>query len=291
MPELPEVQTIVNDFKKYTKGERIVKFWSEWENGLKKPIKELVRIIAGSVIINAWRAGKHIVIALNNNHSIVIHLKMTGHLLFKEDNKKINKNFEDRVNQYIRHRFTFASGNVLEFSDLRKFGWIDVIPSSSVNELKSIKKLGVDAMKIKETGFRELVKNGKETKVGVFLLKQEVISGIGNIYRSEILFDSEIHPERRLSSLSKKEIESVFKSMRRILAKAIKLRGTSDSDYRDMSGKAGRFQEVLKVYRKEGDACVRCGELIKRMKIGQRSVFYCDYCQKSALQCRILKGG
>ena len=129
--------------------------------------------------------------------------------------------------------------------------------------------------------FNQLLDAKPKMLIGIFLLDQSIISGIGNIYRSEILFSAGILPERKNESLKKDERKKIFLATKRILKLAIKMRGTSDSDYRDSDGAPGHFQKILKVYRKDKLPCsAKCGEKILRKKMAQRSVFFCEKCQK-----------
>jgi formamidopyrimidine-DNA glycosylase len=294
MPELPEVQTIVDDLNRKIQGDIIAGFWSDWPKAIKGVnLKKFEAEINGKKILKAWRIGKNMFIDLSGGKTIYIHLKMTGHLLIRtqdtKNKKQKNKNyFNDRVNQYIHHIWKLKSGKTLEFSDLRKFAKIVLIDTDKVMELPEIKKLGVDAMSKEFTlgKFEEILEKRKSKKIGLVLMEQELIAGIGNIYRSEILFDAGIHPERLVGDLKKVEVKNIYTSILRILRKAIKMRGTSDSDYRDTSGAPGNFHKILKVYRKDGEmcSCVRkkkkCDTIVKRIKIGQRSVFFCPKCQK-----------
>ncbi|MBL7057737.1 DNA-formamidopyrimidine glycosylase [Patescibacteria group bacterium] len=279
MPELPEVQTIVNDLNQNIKGETISRFWSDWNKGIKISLSKFKKKNKNAKIVDAARIGKHIIIHLDNNYSIIIHLKMTGHLLYKRKNLD-SPIFQERVNNYVHHIFYFISGNTLEFSDLRKFGWLNLVPTKNVNEQKSIKKLGIDALLLTSIKFKNLINKYHKAKIGIFLLNQDIISGIGNIYRSEILFDARINPKKLNSKLSNVEVENILISTKKILKKAIKLRGTTDSDYRDTKGESGKFQTQLKVYRKENQPCVACAKIITKEKLAQRSVFYCQSCQK-----------
>lgn len=302
MPELPEVQTIVNDLNRKIVGEKIADFESEWKKNVRPSFIKFRKEIIGAKVVGVRRIGKQIIIDLNppatarhkragNDKSVLIHLKMSGHLLYKEltaDSKQpkvkpIKESyFDERVNQYIRHKFIFESGNVLDFSDLRKFGWLGVVKTKDVENTKEIQKLGIDALDPSFTlkMFEEILNKKQKSIIGVLLLDQSLIAGIGNIYRSEILFDSFVLPKRKVSSLSKQEIKRIFNSIKNILKKAVKMRGTSDSDYRDTEGKMGGFQKVLMVYNREGELCKLCNNKIIREKIGQRSIFYCPVCQK-----------
>ena len=170
----------------------------------------------------------------------------------------------------------------LEFSDVRKFAKIVLDDTKKINALPEIKKLGVDAMNKNFTfkKFEEILEKRKSRAVGLVLMEQELISGIGNIYRSEILFAAGIPPQKIVEKLSRNERIKLYRAILIVLKKAIKMRGTSDSDYRDTNGAPGNFQKVLKVYRKTGKKCPKCATIIKKSTLGQRSVFYCPKCQK-----------
>ncbi len=128
--------------------------------------------------------------------------------------------------------------------------------------------------------FNELLNKKQGNKIRDVLMDQNLISGIGNIYASEILFEAGILPTKHIRDLNDKDIEKIYRAIKKVLNKAIKLRGTSDSDYRDTSGAPGNFQKVLNVYRRERQKCRECGIMIKRVRMGQRSVFYCPTCQR-----------
>jgi len=320
MPELPEVETIVSDLNKKIKGHIVADFWSDWPKAIKgKSLEVFRKEIKGRKILGTRRLGKNIFIDLSGNKTLYIHLKMTGHLLikFKIQNSKSQTNsirqpadkipnskldyFSDRVNQYVHHIWKLkakseklkAKEKTLEFSDVRKFAKIVLDDTEKINNLPEIKKLGVDAMSPQFTlkKFKEILKPhprpllNKERgivnrSIGIVLMEQELIAGIGNIYRSEILFESGIFPQRKIKSLKNEEKKKIYKNIIKVLKKAIKMRGTSDSDYRDTSGAPGNFQKVMKVYRHTGKKCGKCDTIIKRIILGQRSAFYCPRCQK-----------
>lgn len=296
MPELPEVQTIISDLNKKIKDDVIVDFWSDWKKSVKMPFDKFEKEIKNRKILNAKRIGKNILINLSGGKTIYIHLKMTGHLLIKSkiqnsksqinpksklQNSKQHDYFSDKVNQYIHHIFYLKSGRTLEFSDLRKFGKIILFDLDKIGAAKEIKDLGIDAMSESFT-FEKLgeILDGKKTKIKLLLMDQGKIAGIGNIYASEILFEAGILPGRPADKIDKDERKKLYKSIKNVLNRAVELRGTSDSDYRDTSGAPGKFQEVLKVYRRTGKKCQHCGTMVQREKIGQRGTFYCPKCQK-----------
>lgn len=286
MPELPEVQTIVNDLNKKIIGHKVVGFWSDTPKAIRNmSVEKFRQEVVGRKILGAHRTGKNIFIDLSGGKTLYIHLKMTGHLLVKGGKmKKKDDFFNEKVNQYIRHRWTLDKGVTVDFSDLRKFAKIVLLDTSNFREYKDIQGLGIDAMSVAFTKskFRQILEKRKNMPIGVLLMEQNIIAGIGNIYRAEILFEAGVSPFKKISALSQKEIDAIFKQIRAVLKKAIKFRGTSDSDYRDTDGAPGGFQEVLKVYNREGQPCKRkgCPGVVIRNKIKQRSVFHCEKCQK-----------
>jgi formamidopyrimidine-DNA glycosylase len=297
MPELPEVQTIISDLNKKIKGDTITYFWSDWGKAIKgKSIEKFTQEIKGRKILGARRIGKNIFIDLSGGKTLYVHLKMTGHLLVKRATTNLqpttNNYFDDRVNQYIHHIWKLKSANcrpltvncqkTLEFSDVRKFAKIVLDDTDKINNLPEIKKLGVDAMSPRFTlnKFKELLSRRQNKAIGLVLMEQELIAGIGNIYRSEILFEAGIAPTKTIKNLKESEIKKIYQAVKIVLQKAIKMRGTSDSDYRDTSGAPGKFQKVMKVYRRTGKKCQKCDTILKRITLGQRSAFLCSKCQK-----------
>jgi len=220
---------------------------------------------------------------------MIVHLKMTGHLLIK--NKKLSLKekqfFDERVNQYIRHFWVLKKGTKelrMEFSDLRKFGKIRLLKGDDLENDKELERLGIEPLSsdFDLERLNKILDKKKNSNLRNVLMDQSLISGIGNIYASEILFRAKISPLRKAGKLSGNERKNLYLAIRKILQKAIQERGTSDSDYRDTSGVSGGFQKFLKVYNREKKPCLRkgCQGVIKRKKINQRSAFWCPQCQK-----------
>ena len=295
MPELPEVQTIVSDLNKKVIGRRVSGVWFDTPKMIKKPIpKEFGKQIEGLKISRVERRGKNILIYLSNAPRmkiLLIHQKMTGHLLYGkwsmrkrpheyEIKSLIKGPLEEKVNGYIHLVFYLDNGWQLALSDLRKFAKVIFGPREEVHNLPELKKLGPDALakSFSVSQFISLVSSQKR-KVKQVLMDQNVIAGIGNIYADEILWLAKIHPLRKANQLKANELRSSYLSMRQILKKALKLRGTSISDFRDTAGEAGGYGNIRLAYGREGEACCRCKTAIKRIKIGGRSSSYCPKCQ------------
>ena len=282
MPELPEVQTVVTQLGQTVVGKKIADFWSGWPKKVMPSCKDFRQGILDASIVSTHRHGKHIEMVLDNGYSIVAHLKMTGHFLYKTPQTKNNPTFtEDKVNSYIHHIITFTDKTTLEFSDMRKFGWLALVSTSKVQALAGIASLGVDALspQFNTKSFVSLLATRKHKKIGPLLLEQERIAGIGNIYRSEALFLASILPTRRVEDITPEELSRLVVAIKKVLREAVKLQGTTDGDFRDLLGQPGKFKRALNVYRRTGEPCKKCGTIILRDKMLQRSIFYCTTCQ------------
>ena len=292
MPELPEVQTIVNDLDRKIKGLTIADVWTDWPKYFKRSIggwETFRKIVKGKKIKKIRRIGKNIIFDLSHDKEILIHQKLTGHLLVGhwqiKNNLPISTEkglFAEKVNNYIHAIFWLNKNKMMGFSDLRKFGKILVTDKRDFDNLKDLKDIGPDPLtpKFGFNEFKSLISK-KRGPIKKILMDQNVVSGIGNIYSDEILFVAKIHPLKKTEELGDKELKAIFEAAKKILKKAIKLRGTSTSDYRDTAGKVGYYDKVRLVYRREGEKCPRnCGAAIQRLKINGRSAHFCPYCQK-----------
>lgn len=293
MPELPEVQTIVNDLNKKVRGLTITDVWTDWPKYFKRSsggFEGFEKVVKNKKIEKVWRVGKNIIFGMHGNKDMLIHQKMTGHILvgkwkFRDKKWVVSEKglLAEKVNGYIHAMFWLSSGAMMALSDLRKFAKILLFNDGDLKNLEDVKNIGPDLLmpSFKFGEFKSLItkKRGVIKKV---LMDQSIISGIGNIYADEILFAVKVHPLKRAENLSDEELKLIFNASKNILKKAIKLRGTSTSDFRDTSGKAGSFGAVLKVYQREGKKCPRnCDGIIKRIKIGGRSAHFCPICQRS----------
>lgn len=290
MPELPEVQTIVNDLNKKIKGKKIIDVWTEWPKSFGRSpggFDAFKKIVKDKITKKIWRIGKNIIFDLSDGKEMLIHQKMTGHLLIGKWQLKNGEwqatergPLTERVNDYIRTMF-FLSGTMMAFSDLRKFGKLLVVDKKNFTNLEDVKNIGPDPLvpRFKADKFISLIRK-KRGLIKKILMNQSVVSGIGNIYADEILFIARIHPLQKVEKLGDKDLKNIFNAAKSILKKAIKLRGTSTSDFRDTAGKPGRYGDTRLVYQREGEKCPRCGTKISRIKLGSRSAHFCPICQK-----------
>ncbi len=264
MPELPEVQTIVTGLLEKVLGKQISEILEYREN----TVIWHVECAEFGKIISIDRRGKYIIFHLANGLKLVVHLRMTGKLIYEENLAKSSS--------HTRAEIIFEDDTKLIFDDVRTFGKIEVMLESAKN--LSISKLGVEPLE-PQFNYEYLEDKIKRrvTPIKNILLDQTVIAGIGNIYASEILFRAKIDPSKKGSNLSNEEIAKIVLNTKEILNEAIKCNGTTISDYRSVEDKTGEFQNFLKVYRK--DYC-ECGNRISKIKISGRSTYFCDKCQK-----------
>ncbi|MGB9598268.1 MAG: bifunctional DNA-formamidopyrimidine glycosylase/DNA-(apurinic or apyrimidinic site) lyase [Minisyncoccales bacterium] len=289
MPELPEVETTVNELKEKITSRTIRGLFIESPSLIKRPRPEIFKKeVLGKKIKKIWRKGKNILFELSREKILLIHQKLSGHLLVgkwkKERGKWIslaeNPSLKENINLFLRVIFLLDNKEMLALSDLRKFAKLELWDKKELLQSETFKKIGPDALKISFEEFEKRLLEKRKRPIKEVLMNQEVIAGIGNIYSDEILWRAKIHPLKKIEKLSKKELKEIFLKMKKVLKKAILLKGESISDYRRPSGEKGYFDQERKVYRREKEKCYSCSNLIKRIKLGSRSSYFCPSCQK-----------
>jgi formamidopyrimidine-DNA glycosylase len=221
--------------------------------------------LEGATIKRILRRAKVLIFELSNGKSLVIHLKMTGQLVYPGGNPG------SRVGIH------FAGNGILDFNDQRLFAELRLL--DNWQDLKFIRSLGPEPKELSVNKFKEMLSK-KKTKIKPLLMDQSFISGIGNLYAAEILFHSKISPIRAANSLSGKEKECLFLNMQNVLADAIKHGGSSIDDYVRLSGDKGDYVKYHRVYGREGKPCFACKSMIKRIELGGRGTYFCPKCQK-----------
>jgi len=291
MPELPEVETTIRGLNKEVLKRTFVGVWSDWKKLVKKPedFKQFEKELKNKKIKKIWRRGKNIIFDLSDNFSLLVHQKMTGHLLVG-DWQLASGNWQptekesplnDPYNRFLHLIFFLNDQKMLALSDARKFAKVELWKTEDLLNSKEFNNLGPEPLdnNFTFTKFRGILKN-KKGKIKQVLMNQEIIVGIGNIYSSEILWRAKIHPEKNIADLSGSELKLLYQSIKKVLKLGVKLGGESFSDYRKPDGSKGDFDTERKAYKREGQKCGRCGTKIKRIKVGQRSAFFCPSCQK-----------
>ncbi len=306
MPELPEVHTTVTGLQRVLPKLTIKEIWSDmWSTSIlaKNTIKDksyfpyFKKYVLNQKISSVTRRAKYIQVHLENGFTMIIHMKMTGHLMYgkyKQDKKyngrewswipdKTNPSLHDPYNRFIRVVFTLSNGKQLVFCDSRKFGTIAVQKSSTLHT-ERLAHIGPEPLEktFTENNFKERILLSKTRAIKTVLMDQTIIAGIGNIYSDEMLHLSHIKPTRTSKSLKKDEITLLFKSMKKVLSSGIDFGGDSMSDYRNIDGARGKFQEKHLVYLRNGEKCKTkgCNGIIKKQKVGGRSAHFCPVCQK-----------
>ncbi|MGB9612647.1 MAG: bifunctional DNA-formamidopyrimidine glycosylase/DNA-(apurinic or apyrimidinic site) lyase [Candidatus Margulisiibacteriota bacterium] len=263
MPELPEVETIRQDVLPFVKERVITKVEIVDPRSLKGiSSSQFQKTLLGEKIVGVERKAKYLLFKLTSGRYLVIHLGMTGRLLFSPDD-------------YVKVIFHLSGNRILYFSDARLFGKIKVF-----NGYPNL-NLGPEPLSddFDEEKFKQMLSKRKAA-IKMVLLDQKFISGIGNIYAQEALFRAGIHPKRPAGSLSDFEIRKLHRKIKEVLKEALGYRGTSDSWYVDARGRKGSFQFKLRVYGRGGEPCLKCGATIKRLVMGNRGTYYCPRCQK-----------
>ncbi|MDD4527106.1 MAG: bifunctional DNA-formamidopyrimidine glycosylase/DNA-(apurinic or apyrimidinic site) lyase [Candidatus Margulisbacteria bacterium] len=274
MPELPEVETISRDLNQHITGSTIANVTIYDGRNLRNINEtEFKKGTESSSILNVYRLGKVCVWNLSNENSLLFHLRMTGKFIIQGKNPNKEK--------HSMLKFSTNKENII-FEDIRKFATINLIKTKELKSNSYVQKIGIDPTTPEFTLLKlgKIIKNIPNKNLKQLLLEQNHLVGIGNIYASEILFESQISPQRLAKSLTKEEIKNLYIAIKNILQKAIELRGTTFSDYRDGFNKKGGFQNKLKVYNKYTQNCIICNNKISKIKQNGRSTFYCENCQK-----------
>ena len=321
MPELPEVETIVRGLNRKVVGLKIIDAWTDWPKMIKTHrLDEFGREIKGRKILRAHRRAKYIMIDLSGQKTLIIHQKISGHLLygkweeaqsvkrkaqnstFKSKSKDQSLNAkrstlnagqqwvstipgplrDDPQNQYIRFILYLSNDYMLGLSDVRRFGKVFLGDTDKIENINEIGKLGPEPLdrNFTITKFKNLMRR-KRGVIKKVLMDPFVIAGIGNIYSDEILWYTGIAPLRMVEELTDKELAGIYKNIRFVLKKAIGAKGDSQQDYRTLEGKFGNYQNMQKAYQLTGEKCQkRDGGVIKRLVIGGRSAHFCPVHQK-----------
>lgn len=269
MPELPEVETVARGLDSQIRGRRLRRI-----ELLDPKLQHLdLSPLHSMTVSGARRIGKRVALAFSGNrreHWLLVHLRMSGVLFYGPDGTLP----EDKPLKHVRAALVLDKGSLL-FYDPRRFGTFDLYDSAEA-ALPS----GIDPFDKRLTPalFSQMLA-GSPQALKLWLLRQDKLVGLGNIYASEILHDCGFSPQRAAGTLDKVEAATLLSSTRRILTKAIKHCGTTFSDFHNVNGEAGDFSRFLRVYGRVGQPCRRCGGEITRLVQGQRSTFYCATCQ------------
>ncbi|MDO8486720.1 MAG: bifunctional DNA-formamidopyrimidine glycosylase/DNA-(apurinic or apyrimidinic site) lyase [Candidatus Curtissbacteria bacterium] len=285
MPELPEVTVIVKGLDKKLKGLTFAGVEYDWPkkfywNGFS------MKDLKGAKVKKVERIGKVVKIETDRAFTILIHLKLTGQLIYQDEKTRIAGGHpipplnSPVPNKTTRATFEFTGGGHLYFNDLRKFGWVKIVHSDQGSVDSAIGKLGPDALEISYKDFAQRLKKKPNSRIKKLLMDQAFVSGIGNIYSDEALWRAKIHPARSVASLSEVEIKALHKGINDAMKLAISKGGSSANSFVGSGGGKGLFLSFAKAYHMTGRPCERCGALIVRKKMDGRSAHFCPACQR-----------
>ena len=276
MPELPEVEITKRIFSKHLKNTKVTKV-DLFKKNLRWEVCEKIKtLFTNSILLEPYRLGKFIIVPTNTKISLIIHLGMTGYLKINYKKQPLEKHDHIKLTMINKNNEKIF----LLFNDTRRFGFIDYCDENSLNKHFLIKNLGVEPLteELNKVYLYEKLKQ-KSISVKVALLDQRIIAGIGNIYASEILFLSRLHPLFNVKYITNDLAENLCSSIKIILLKAIKKGGTTIQDFKNPDGKLGYFNQELLVYSREGKRCLICASIIKKILLSGRSSFFCEKCQ------------
>ena len=293
MPELPEVQVVVNGLKEVLIGHRVLGVDYDFPKGFPNSVADIKKFLIGARITDVYRRAKLVIIDLDSGYTLVIHLKMTGQLVYTKKlagkdkasfggghpSKSLVGRLPDKTT-----RITFELDNQasLFFNDMRKFGWAKLVPTMTLKELDFIKKLGPDALTIQTTAFCRLMKR-RNKSIKACLLDQTIIAGCGNIYADESLWLAQIHPLMPASKLSARRLTALHAHLQAVLKLSIANGATTNKNYVNAKGEQGKHQLFLNVYQRAGAPCQRCATDIQRIVVAARGTHLCLSCQKLKL--------
>ncbi len=286
MPELPEVETVRRGLQTLIVGKVIKSVSSDNPKSFPNAKSDVDAFVKQAKTVTVARRAKVLLIELDSKYSLVIHLKMTGQLVFRGEqvfgaghpNDSLVGKLPDKS---TRVAITFSDNSKLFFNDQRKFGWVKLIPTAEVPNIDFMKKVGPEPLSQKTTAedFLQRVRRRAGTTIKAAILDQSVIAGVGNIYADETLWAAKIHPATRVKNLSDAQLKKLFEQIRSILTLAIEKGGSTDRNYVDAEGKKGSYLSFAKVFRREGLPCERCGTTIIKTKVAGRGTHICPHCQ------------
>lgn len=307
MPELPEVQTTVNGINERVAGLSISDIWTDYRSAFhanKDNIKDPAyfarfrRLVRGARIVDASRRGKNILIHLSNGQTVLVHMKMTGHMMYGPYRRLAKRDahgetwrprgtgtpLHDPFNRFIHLVFSLSDGKQLVLSDMRKFAKVTLVETAALGTSEYLSSHGPEPLdaSFKAADLQAAAMRRPNGPIKAVLMDHTVVSGIGNIYSDEILWRVGIHPLERVRDIPDRLWLKIVKAAKETLRKGIDFGGDSMSDYRNILGERGKFQDTHRAYRKTGTRCSKpgCPGTIRRIVVGGRSAHFCDTHQK-----------
>jgi len=287
MPELPEVETVRIGLSNFLPGKTIKSVENDWPKSFPNAPADVEQFLLGAKIISVQRRAKVLLIALDTQHSLVIHLKMTGQLVYRGDHERFGAGHpndslvHDLPDRTTHVQLNFTDGSQLFFNDQRKFGWVRLLPTVEVPNLDFFLKVGPEPLADDFTSkdFIQRLMRRPRSNIKAVLLDQTVIAGIGNIYADESLWAAKIHPETRVQDIPTTKLTKLYTELIAVLKLSIEKGGSTDRNYVNAEGKKGSYMSFANVFRREGKPCPRCGATIIKTRVAGRGTHICPYCQ------------
>jgi len=270
MPELPEVETLVQQLKRRLVGKRM----SSVEVFDRKVVDVKIKKILPTKILKVWRRAKFIIIELEKRRFLLVHLRMTGHFHYLPKKQQSTPRIRESE-KFITARFYLSNGDLLTHNDIRRFGFIKLLDEMKIEA--ELAKLGPEPLSKEFTKdkFKSLLNLRKKSNIKTILMDQHILAGVGNIYAQEVLYRAKVNPSRKIGSIPPVKMERIYVQLRKVLNSAIKHHGTTVDDYVHIEGTGG-FQKYLQVYGRK-----KCPKkhALKKVNLGGRGTYYCPQCQ------------
>lgn len=286
MPELPEVETVRRGLKSLIVSKKITHVSFDWPKSFPNAQSDINQFLIGSHITDVRRRAKVLMIDLDTDYSLVVHLKMTGQLVYRG-----NENFgaghpNDSLvgklpDKSTRVEIIFDDKSKLFFNDQRKFGWMKLLPTIEIPNIDFMRRVGPEPLESDFT-YRVLfdrLQRRKRSSIKAALLDQTVLAGIGNIYADEALWGAKIHPETKVGNISLASVKKLYTEIVTVLRLSIEKGGSTDRNYVNAEGKKGSYIEFAKVFRRENLPCPRCSTAIIKTRVASRGTHICPKCQ------------
>ena len=287
MPELPEVETVRRGLAELIIGKVVVSSENDTAKGFPNTDADVRQFLYGSTVTAIRRRAKVLMIDLSTEYSLVIHLKMTGQLVFVDKEERFGAGHpnDSLVNalpdKSTRVTITFKDGSKLFFNDQRKFGWVKLMPTVEIPELPFMKKVGPEPLELDFTAeqFAARFARRGRTNIKAAILDQSVVAGVGNIYADESLWGAKVHPKRLVETITADEFQLLYTDLREVMNLSIEKGGSSNRNYVNVEGKRGSYMDFARVFRREGLPCPRCGTTIEKLRVAGRGTHICPHCQ------------
>lgn len=288
MPELPEVETVRSGLARLLPGRVVSSASHDNDKSFPNAPADVQQFLIGAKVTDVRRRAKLLMIDLTSDYTLIVHLKMTGQLVFESNSEHFGAGHpnDSLIGQLpdksTRVTLKFSDGSTLFFNDQRKFGWMRLLPTIAVPNIDFMKRVGPEPLEADFTWqvLRDRLQRRKNTSIKAAILDQSVLAGIGNIYADEGLWGAKIHPATLVKNVPDAKIKALHRALVDVLNLSIEKGGSSNRNYVDAEGNKGSYMVFASVFRREGLPCPRCGHTIIKSRVAGRGTHSCPHCQK-----------